>query len=309
MKLPHKKYHAIFFFHLILCSLTSLSQSPAVKATSDRKEILIGEQFKVTVEAAFNKDQFTTTGFFIPDSIAHFEIINKGKLEAVYSKNQLAGFTQIITFTSFDSGKWVIPSLKVIFNPGSKQPKTLFSDSLPITVSYSLADTSNTVRDIKPISEVETNVPIWYWLIAGITLLFLILAGIWYFKYRKKIKNMTAQPLLPPYEQAMNALENLKQYNLTEVQQVVLYHSNLKSIFKRYLSRKDNSSFQNKTTADLLLFIKPKLNEKEIYSNAAFCLRCCDAVQFAKYFPAEQDSIKNLLVIKEMIDKLENIKN
>ena len=301
------KYCSILFLSLLLGSLGGFVQKASLTSSADRTEILIGEQVKVKLEASFTQEGFTTQGFILPDSIEHFEIIEKGKIDSIYSSNQLTGLVQEIIFTSFDSGKWLIPSCKFTFTAASNLPVTVYSDSLPITVSYSVADSTNRIMDIKPIRQAEAPNTLWYWLGAAATLLFIIFIVWRYYKYwKKKQKNISSISSLSPYEEARKALQSLQQYNLTAKQDVVAYHRDLKEILKKYLSLKTNVSFLNRTTADILLALKDKSLDQKIFIKTATSLRCSDAVQFAKYLPGEPDSVSCMLAVKELIDTLEN---
>ena len=83
------------------------------------------------------------------------------------------------------------------------------------------------------------------------------------------------------------------------------YHVKLIEIFRRYLSRKENSDYQNKTTGDILIALKDNYRGKDIISKASTAMRFSDAVKFAKYTPAAADTIINKQLIKDSIDSIE----
>jgi hypothetical protein len=63
---------AICFFPLAV-----ISQAPSVQTTTDKNEILIGEQVKLRLKALYDPSLFKVSGFLLPDSVPHFEVIEK----------------------------------------------------------------------------------------------------------------------------------------------------------------------------------------------------------------------------------------
>lgn len=281
---------------------------PVVKTTVNKNEILIGQQFTINVKANFSGDDYYIKWIKLPDSLQHFELIEKSKIDSTFANEKLSVLSQSFTFTSFDSGKWLFPSFYISFSP-VKDDTTIntFTDSLPITVSFSIADTSQTLKDIKAIREVEVADSLWYWAGGALLLLFLSLVIFWW--YRRSRKNKTVTPLpskLSPYEEAMQELEKLKGYSLTVPKEIQQYHIKLIEIFRYYLSRKEKDNYINKTTGEILIAIRSNYINKEILTKSATAIRFSDAVKFAKYVPAETDSDSNKELIKETIRLIES---
>ena len=292
-----------------LAFLLTHAQQPVVKTSVDKNDILIGEQFKLKIQTNFSGDDFFIKWITIPDSIVHFELIEKSKIDSTFKNEHLSGLSQTFTFTSFDSGKWNFPSFNVNFNPlKSDTTLSILTDSLPINVSFSVTDTTSALKDIKTIRGVEVMNPIWYWVAGGV--IFLLLSGLVYWLYQRFKKNKkadTAASKLSPYEEAMHELEGLKQYDLSAPREVQQYHVKLINTLRRYLGRKENNDYQNKTTGDILLTINKNYGDKEILTKAATALRFSDAVKYAKYFPTTNDSTANQQTIKEAIDLIESV--
>jgi cbb3-type cytochrome oxidase subunit 3 len=292
----------------LFCSNYCFAQYPVVTASIDRTEILIGEQFKLSVEAKVANDDYKLSWPVLPDSFQHFEIVDKSKIDSVYAEGKLSSIKQIFTVTSFDSGKWLVPSLKINITPVAKAaPMVLYTDSLPITVSFSVSDTTNQLRDIKPIRQVNPENLIWYWIAGAVLLLILIGLIIWYFNKKKKKPADIFKAKLSPYDEAMQELQELKKTNLSGPAEVKLYHTKLTDIFKRYLSRKANQFHLNKTTGDILVWLNDTGLQKTEVSKAAYSLRCSDAVKFAKYQPDRAESNESLQSIKEVIEATEKL--
>ncbi len=292
-----------------LAFLLTYAQRPVVKATVDKSELLIGEQFKLKIQSSFSGDDFFIKWIKMPDSLLHFELICKSKIDSTFTNEHLTGLSQIFTLTSFDSGKWIFPALYINFNPlKGDTTLTILTDSLPITVSFSIADTTNALKDIKTIRGVEVMNPIWSWIGGIIIIIVLIFIGFWLYRRSKKNKKTVTDAIyLSPYEEAMQALESLKQFDLATTKALQQFHIKLIDTLRRYLSRKEKNDYLNKTTGDILIAVNNNYRDKEIITKAAAALRFSDAVKYAKYLPSASDSIANQQTIKEVIDLIESV--
>jgi len=299
----------MIFLTAILAGFTFLLShaQPVLKTSIDKSEILIGDQFKLKVELGGIEEGDKINLPIIPDSIQHFEIINRSKIDSIYSNSRLNGVSQTFTFTSFDSGKWVLPSFWVNINP-LKDDTTynFFTDSVPVTVSFSVSDTTSQLKDIKPIREADTFNPIWYWVGAGVLLVTLVVFLIWFYRYWKRNKvNLPFTSKVSPYDEAMKELAGLKGYDLTLPEEIRKLHIKLGDILKRYLSRRQNTSYLNKTTSDMLILLNDQGPGKELLGKAASSMRCSDAVKFAQYLPPVTESEECLVAVKEVINNLQ----
>ncbi|MEO6718996.1 MAG: DUF4381 family protein [Ferruginibacter sp.] len=290
---------------LVACfsSLLSYAQ-PSVKTFADKSEILIGEQLKLRVQADFAADAYKVRWLSVPDSLPHFEVVNRSKIDSVYTNNQLSGITQTFTLTSFDSGKWTLPSFMVGVDPVKGDTTyNFFTDSVPVTVSFSVSDTTTQLRDIKPIREVETINTLWYWIAGGALLVALIIFLIWLYSRKKKtvVSPIPVKSNLSAYDEAMAELKKLQQHDFSNASDTKIVHTKLAEILKRYLSRRENDNYLNKTTSDILLVLTEIGVNKTMLSNTAGALRSGDAVKFAKYVPPAEETTNSISAITELI--------
>lgn len=307
--MDNRKMRRILLTLAISCFAFLLSVAqPVVKTSVDKNEVLIGQQFILKVQASFSGDDFFIKWIQVPDSLQHFELIEKSKIDSAFTNTKLSGLSQTFILTSFDSGKWVFPSFNINFSPAKDDTTfNIFTDSLPITVSYSIADTTSALKDIKAIRQVEVFNPFWYWAGGALLLLLLVLIIIWWYRRNKKNRKIVpVQSKLSPLEEAMQELEKLKEHGVTLPEEVQQYHTRLIEIFRRYLSRKENADYLNKTTSDILIDIRNNYAGQEILSNTATALRFSNAVKFAKYLPPVADSEANKLIIKNTIQLIES---
>jgi len=285
--------HKVFiFFSFLFFSTFSYSQNKIViKANIDKNNILIGERIQLNLEADFPLHE--PMRFFGIDSIPHFEILERKKMDTV-DNNEGIKLSQSLTLTSFDSGHWVIPSFEL------NGDKPMFTDSLPVNVGFSPFDPNQDYHDIKDIINVEVEKKkeqTWYWYAAASVLL---VAAIVYLLVKKKKKPAPIAPI-DPYKEAKTELENLKSEKLSSK----LFYTRLVDIFRLYISRRKGIASLQKTTDDLVIQLKQlKLPEND-FNLLAQSLRMSDFVKFAKYEPAEQDKENSLKITRHIIDIVE----
>lgn len=289
----------IFFlagFHL------SFSQgSIMVKDSVDHRSILIGEPIGLTLEAQFPPG--TEAGWFFTDSLAHFEFIERGKIDSEISIDGKS-YRQHFVITSFDSGTWFIPAFSIIVNN-----KKFFTDSILVNVDFSKFDPKQDYHDIKDILDVQ-NPYIRYikWILAGLSLVCFVLFV--YFLTRKKLAATAEQIMVPrisPYEEAMLALEALKKRHLADSLQIKLFYTELNDIMRLFVLRKMHIASMERTNEELILQFKQLNLTNEQFSRLAQVLRIIDFVKFAKYLPAEKDDRENFETIRSSIELLNTI--
>jgi hypothetical protein len=282
-----------------ICSPAS-GQNVGVR--TDRSQILIGERVKYELLV-----KLPSLGYMVdvdlPDSIAHFELLSRSNFDTT-SSNGIVSLHQVFVFTSFDSGQWYIPSFPVQIQKDNNYRKFL-TDSAIVNVGYSPADSTNQLRDIKPVMEVEVKSYFW-WYLAAILLALAIVGALayWYFKYGREKKVFVLDSKLSPYEEAMKELDSLSGYHLSAPGELKQYHTRLSAILKRYYSRLHQINLLNKTTGDFLLKLQEDQHEPAFISSIAEALRTGDAVKFARYMPSPAESNSSLAIVKQSIEAL-----
>ena len=302
-------YIKIIFLTGILFSMQrTFAQSPTVKTTVDKNDILIGQQIHFKVATSMPDNTYRLGWFSVPDSFGNFVPIIKEKIDSSYSNGNL-NFSQQIIITSFDSGRQVIPPLPLSVSMlDGDSTFTIYTDSIPINVGYSPADSVLPFHDIKNIIEVHKTFQWWIWalialavIIVGLLIVYLIR------KARKKKSAEIFESKIPPFEEAMQLLDELQNENLIEKQEYKEYHARLSDIFKRFLSRKNNINQMYLTTDELLIELNQMDLPKEKIGNFASCLRMGNAVKFARFIPADFENQKCFSEIKEMIVNIHNM--
>ena len=287
----------------------AFSQPPSLKTAVDKRQILIGQQLKYNVQATFPLNAYRVTWFDVPDSFNHFEVVIRGKIDTI-EKNGMTTYRQTLVLTSFDSGINILPSLQVNFGSlATDSAINLFTDSIPINVSFSPLDSTKTFHDIKTIIEVKEDIP-WLLIAGGIALLILLIVGIIYLiKYlrRRKKEEPLFNSKLSPLEEAMKSIEQLQKDQLLYNGETKQFHVKLIDIFKRYISRKMQRNILHLTSSDVLVLLNDTLLSKVDTSLIAVSLRMADAVKFAKFYPHKEESESSLLNTKKVIEQIDKL--
>lgn len=275
--IPYRLFPALcFFVAAMICSVPLFAQQ--CKADVDRNNILIGEQLRWEVTVTM-PESMTLVSISMPDSIAHMEYVSKPLIDSGLGQSTKK-YSQRATVTSFDSGRWWLPPIRALVQ-WNGQTKTLVSDSIPIFVGYAAADSTQGLRDIKPLMEVEV-VDYTYWYIAGAVLLLALLTWLLYRKVRNGKGQTKSDPVLraDALETAMKGLDTLSGTSPSLETYQQLY-----DLLRTYMTGRTGKNYFNDTTGDMLIRLSPYIPDQDERSSLAATLRLCDAVKFAKFQP------------------------
>lgn len=288
--------NTIFFLGLLslLCcsNLYAQKTSPVISST-DKSKILLGEPFDMVIGARFTDE--ANLSFFNIDSIPHFEIVQKAKIDTEQTDKNIV-LTQKITLTSFDSGRWQIPAILL---PGTQ----LKTKPIIIEVVFtSPFDPNQEYHDVKDILSVKKPMESqWYWYVIGgilLLLLFLLL-------FPRKKKNPNEVKLdANAYRTALADLQKLRQEQLAE-KDVKAFYVRLVDVFRTYLNKGKGLQSFSKTTDDLSMQMLDLNLRSETYNELIQTLRLSDAVKYAKFSPDKEENHRSIETIQKTIDAIE----
>ena len=276
------KYYILF----LLISMSLFAQKQ-VETKIDVKKNKIGAQFNLTYKTNVDtaaKVVFPTLKNFGKMEVIRSYVIDTIKHGARYDLIKKYGVTQ------FDSGKYVIPSLKVLINN-----KVFATDSILVEVSDVKVDTlKQKLFDIKPIAESEYQLSN-FWRYLLIILLILGLGALTYWlikKYRKK-QIEEVEELKSPIERATILLKNLEKKELWQKGAVKEYYSELTDIARNYIEEAIEIPAMESTTSELIVALRAASIKKkmtvsvETLENLERVLKQADLVKFAKSRPLD----------------------
>jgi hypothetical protein len=294
----------IFLLIFLIVSSGVDAQTPGIATSVNKRNILIGEPLQYNVHARLPVNAYKVSWPNIPDSIAHFEVIERQKVDSAQNNGTLY-LKQTIILTSFDSGVRTIPAFVVRFDPlANSAAYNLLTDSIRINVAYSPMDSIKPFHDIKTIITVKDEWPLWMWIAAILSLLLLVFLVYYLVKNNRKKKPQTIfTSKLSPLEEALHSLNELHKQQLLNKGEVKQFHSRLAEIFKKYISRKTNSNLLPLTSDEVLMKLNQMNVSKEVVGIEANNLRMADAAKFAKYIPANTESEEAFNNTKKVIQQ------
>jgi hypothetical protein len=287
----------LFFF-----SLAAFSQGASISAELDTNVIKLGGQTKLRLRIEHTKDVTIAFPQFKDSIASHIEIVEEHKLDTLSEEvTTFYKFEKSYTITSFDSGYWVIPPIRVYLNNDTS--KYIETEPVMLDVKGVALDPQKEVNDIKePLSMGITLKEIL--IIAGIIFLVVglisAIALYWLFFRKKKLKiTQLFQPKpLSAHEKALGLLDQLRKKKLWETNQVKLYHSELTDIVRNYIDERFGVSSPEQVSDETLAAMKDKVDENT-FTKLKQLLQLADMVKFAK---AEPLSNENELSMNNAVD-------
>jgi hypothetical protein len=276
------KYYILF----LLISMSLFAQKQ-VETKIDVKKNKIGAQFNLTYKTnvdTLSKVVFPTLKNFGKMEVIRSYVVDTIKHGARYDLIKKYGVTQ------FDSGKYVIPSLKVLINN-----KVFATDSILVEVSDVKVDTlKQKLFDIKPISESEFQLSnFWKYFLIIVLILGLGAFIYWIIKKYKKKKVEEIEELKSPIERATILLKNLEKKELWQKGAVKEYYSELTDIARNYIEEAIEIPAMESTTSELIVALRAASIKKkmtvsaETLENLERVLKQADLVKFAKSRPVD----------------------
>ncbi len=261
------------------------------KAKLDSATLLMGKTTALHLEITQDKGAH---GFFPneqQDTLnAMVEIAARPEADTIDLGNNRIQINRDLIIQSFDSGMWIIKPIPYVLNGDTAYSNQLTLKVLPVDVSQ-----MKDIHDIKPVEEVPFNVLDWlpdYWW-AWLLGLLLMGGGIWgYHKYYKKGINplKPSRKRLPPYEEAMINLENLKAAQLWQRGQEKEYFTGLTDILRVYIDRRFAINAVEMTSSQIIDTLKKNEETKAVNEQLEMILEIADIVKFANARPLADDN-------------------
>jgi len=293
---------------LLLALQGQRASAQAARAYTDTRKIVIGDQVKLWLELRPASPRDTVQWPRMPDSLSGLEIVEKGKIDTVSSKDTFL-LRQRLLVTGFDSGQYYIPSFAFRVVSDGKE-SVLHTDSLPLQVVTVAVDTT---KAFKPIKEIVA-VPWSLWDYLKLILAFLLLVGlvifIWIYFYRNRASRIPVIEKVPPekaHEKALRLLAELREQPFAEQGLSKEYFSRLSDIVRIYLEERFGITAMEQTTDELLALLKKQEDAKaelrRLRPELKLILRTADMAKFAKANPLPHEYSACMAAAVEVVQR------
>ncbi len=272
----------------LLCApaMKSLAGNTIVNAKLDAPKVMMGKTVKLHINIV--KDQGGAGIILGTDSamLGNIDIVKRDKPQTKTLDNNREEITQVVTLQPFEPGEYDLPPIKYSVNGD-----TVLSNAVHLAVDSVKVDVNGDIKDYKTIVGVPfklidyiPNIIARYWWawLAGLALLaFLVFA---YFKWFKKGINpfKPEKKRLPPYEEAILALNDLKSRQLWQKGQHKEYYSCLTDILRVYIERRFGINAVEMATSEIMEQIKHNEEALQVKDQLSEVLEIADYVKFAK---------------------------
>jgi hypothetical protein len=273
------------FIFLLLISTATFAQQKVVTSIDTTKN-KIGAEFKLTLKTSV--DTLSKVVFPKLKNIGALEVIQSYPIDTI-KKDDRYELIKKYGLTQFDSGRYTIPSIKILIND-----KAFLTDSIKVEVANVQVDTlRQKMYDIKDIVKAQDSLGDWWKYLLGVILILGIGAFVyWYTKIRQK-KKIEEEVYKTPIEKATSLLNTLEKKELWQHGEVKAYYSELTDIARNYIEEAIEIPAMESTTSELIAGLKAaslkkkmKLSQETI-ENLFTVLKQADLVKFAKSKPLE----------------------
>ncbi len=278
------RFSRIFYRRLaaILCvflAVPALAFDVSVKANVDNAQVFVGDMFNYEIQVTAPENAIVDLPSFV-GNLGSFEVkeMKNEKITEGMPKGT-AKFVWLATLNTFVSGDFLIAPQQVSAVVGKDTVKT---NTDPVAVKVSMRTTGEET-DILEVEDPldDPRLPQWLYIVLIVVGVALLVFLGWFL--HKKFAKQGAAPRLPPYEEAVLALKELRQKNYLAEGNQGDYFMALGFIARRYIERRFDVDILDATVAELKQRMSHVAGLPQAYKESVVTLAVeTDPVKFAK---------------------------
>lgn len=281
---------------MMLLALPAMAGNTTISAKLDSTHVLMGKTIGLHISVVQDREVNGLMLNLVADTLnAKVEIADKGKADTTALDNNRLQINRDITLQAFDPGTYQLPAILYVVGGDTLRSK----ETLTLTVDSIKVDPQGKIKDFKPVAEAPFKLLDWvpdfisdYWW-AWLAGLLLLAFGLYaYFKWYKKGINplKPVKKRLPPYEEAMQALSNLKSRNLWQNGQEKEYYTALTDILRVYIDRRFGINAVEMTSTQIMDKIRQNEDAHIAKEQLNNVLEIADFVKFANMHTLADDN-------------------
>ncbi|MDR1525722.1 MAG: hypothetical protein LBS79_10805 [Tannerella sp.] len=291
-----KRYPIFYILLLFFASLhgtQTYAQQTLVNLKIDVPDIMIGEQTMLHLSVTADKDKQIIIP--LPDGMLTkgVEVLLITPPDTTDIKNGRIMINYDLLITSFDSSLYLLPPFIAIDGRD-----TVFSEQVALKVSTPDVNLENPEEyyDIKDVWRPPFVLADYYALIYGVLFTLFLICVIGYFVQRmrnrpKPAANVKEELKLPPHEQAIRELKEIRERKLWQQGHNKEYYTEVTDTLRRYITSRYGVSVMEKTSSEILDIMRnEEPGNKEVYDTLKQILRLSDFVKFAKLHPLPDEN-------------------
>jgi hypothetical protein len=276
---------ACCFFLFMLFTLGVWAQA-SVSIQTDKQEIVLGDYVHVIL--TYTQLPLNAT-LVLPDIAGELskeiQLVALSSIDTINDNNTLT-ITEKFIVSGYKDGDFQIPSFTLKYQYNG-QWNTLVSESKALKVNTVAVDTTQDIKDINDIIQVEKPNEILHLIILGVLVMYLIF-GLWYFFKNKSKEELApkAKPLqhisLNLYDKYLHAVQQLASREYVSHNEFKPFYTELSEILRSYLSERYHIPALEQTTQEILKATKHMSGAKKQRPHIKEVLGYADLIKFAK---------------------------
>lgn len=293
--LKHIKILLVVGFAFISIN-SAIASAPSIKVSLDSAYLLMGKTTPLHVELV--NDASTSGQLLIPkDSVC--DKVEVLRILDADTSNLGSGRQEIkldILLQSFDSGMYRLNPIKYVEGSETISSNQPVLKVLPVSI-----DTLQTIHDYADVADIDRSfidylpdfvVDYGLWILAIIVVLG-IAAYVIYFVTKKKTPFAFAQPKpVPPYEKALQELNQLRSEKLCEQGRERDFYTRLTDILRIYLQGRFGINAMEMTSTQIRNTLQSNEETRLSKRHMEQVLEIADFVKFAKVRPLPDDNVR-----------------
>lgn len=285
---------------VLLVMLAAQSSAQKAVARIDTTSIKIGEQIQLHLDATLPARSIVNWPGFSDTAFSNIEIVKRSAVDTLETtRNTYVQIRQTLTITSFDTGYHTIPQIRINYKvPGDTAQMVTLTDSLILHVRTVDVDTTRAIRDIKSQMEAPLTLAELWPIFAAAAIIGLIAGFIWYYLWRRKMNKplfpVIRRPQQPPWQIALESLDELETKKLWQAGKVKEYYTEITDVVRTYIEGQHQVPAMEMISSDIIDSLEQKGIEKSILNKVERVLVLADLVKFAKENPLPPENAECL---------------
>jgi hypothetical protein len=204
--------------------------------------------------------------------------------------------TYRLAMAGFQPGRHALPVFRFQVQAGGAID-TLVSDTASVTITGVMPATMQDINGLAP-PEAFPNRLVWIVPLAALLVGGLVLLGIRLAGRLRRIQELATAPL-PPWDEALRALDGLPWRDWLEAGQVKRYYYALSEVLKRYIERRFEFDAVEQTTTELLASMRAY--KTPMRDDVAKFFTRSDLVKYAKVVPPADEAESAIEQVRQFV--------
>lgn len=290
---------------LLFAVAANMRAQVTVEAAIDSLQLLIGEQAKVRLEVSMDADGRLSLPVIKDTLTRGVEVLDIAKPDTqLLNGDKRWLITQEYTITSFDSALYYLPPFEVWVDSNVYRSQALALKVYSIPVDTLHPDQFFGPKSIQPVLLVWSDIaPLVFSF-----LLMLVLGAVSAFfivRYRDNkpiIKIIKITPKLPPHQEAMKKIEEIKANKAWRREDPKQYYTELTDVIRVYIKERFGFNAMEMTSSEIIEHLLQEKN-KESIADLKLLFETADLVKFAKHAPLMNENDMNLVNAVDFINQ------